>query len=889
MYRLQLFGTPDLVGPEGERSLSILSQRKRLALLAYLTVGTPNGFHSRDTLLGLLWPESDADHARNSLRQSLHFLRRRLGAEAIVSRGEGELGLSRDVLDCDVIAFEAALADGKWEGALDLYGADLLEGFFLSDAPPFERWLEETRARLRRDAVGAALNLHQQASESGDDERACVWARRAVELDPLNELSVRALIEALTRSGDGATAVRVYADFADRLERDYEMEPSPETAAAAEAARQRARSGMAGVPASTSPVASATTSGPSTGGEPFAATEVAAPAATSAARHEGKARAWTRWTTWIPAPIRGKRTAFAPLGLGIVLVITMVATAGIMRPTLSARHLEPLVPRAVAVLPFRNIGSEASDGILAAAVHQEILTRLASVRSLRVIARGSVMNYPLDSEDNRTVAKALGVRYLIRGAIQISDDRVRVWARLVDADSDQQLWSSSYDAERKDLFAIQSEIAGQVTHALETRLPDTRWTGPAPPPTESEEAYELYLRGKLHASRVVNRRDAYEAVRLFNDAVMLDSGFASAYAALSRSSLLLGYLFDEPYWMTQSEAALRRAVMLAPDDGDTWLAEAYYFAYWAQDYDSALDRLARTLAVRPSDADALSLKGFVERRKGQWADAAETMTAALQVDPNSYTTTVVLAEMLMRMREYPRAERLLDRAIAISPGSEAAYGQKALLYLNGSGDTARARAVLEEAPATLSSKYRVLPALTALFRDDPEGALESLRNSESAEGDTARSLDELHLMGLVYRLQGDGARAAAYGDSIGKVIADERRLSEPVHGARGVLRLAESSSYAAIGAALAGNDDEAILQGERAAALLPLASDGYAGSEILERLAEVYALTGRNRDAVQVLGRLLSVPSRITPYVLRLHPAYHDLRADPAFLALLGN
>src|SRR5438128_11692931 len=149
VIELRLLGGLDLRRGGGLRLDGLLTQPKRVALLAFLTAATPPRFHRRDTLLGLFWPELDQDHARAALRQALHGLRQGLGTDVLTSRGDEEVGIGEQRLWCDVRAFQHALEASDWSSALELYRGGLLEGFFLSDSPEFERWLEVERARLR--------------------------------------------------------------------------------------------------------------------------------------------------------------------------------------------------------------------------------------------------------------------------------------------------------------------------------------------------------------------------------------------------------------------------------------------------------------------------------------------------------------------------------------------------------------------------------------------------------------------------------------------------------------------------------------------------------------------------------------------------------------------
>jgi len=134
MIRLQTLGALDLTNAEGSELRAIVAQPKRLALLTYLGVATPHGFHRRDSLLPLFWPERDTEHARASLSRAIYFLRRELGAGVVVNRGSEEIDLCRDRVWCDVAAFDDALRANKYRDALDLYRGELLPGFFVSGA-----------------------------------------------------------------------------------------------------------------------------------------------------------------------------------------------------------------------------------------------------------------------------------------------------------------------------------------------------------------------------------------------------------------------------------------------------------------------------------------------------------------------------------------------------------------------------------------------------------------------------------------------------------------------------------------------------------------------------------------------------------------------------------
>jgi serine/threonine-protein kinase len=234
----QTLGPVGLTDAAGRELHALLAQPRRLALLAYLAVAAPRGLHRRDAILPLFWPELDQDHARAALRQALRVIRGTLGT-VITSRGDDEIGLDFERFQCDADAFDRAIAGGRWNEALELYRGELLEGFFISGAPEFERWLDAERARLRAAAVGGARALVERATEVGDVAAAAQWAERGLRLAPLDEALMQRLIGLLDRRGDRAGAVQAYDDFARRLVQELEVQPSAETQALLAAVRER--------------------------------------------------------------------------------------------------------------------------------------------------------------------------------------------------------------------------------------------------------------------------------------------------------------------------------------------------------------------------------------------------------------------------------------------------------------------------------------------------------------------------------------------------------------------------------------------------------------------------------------------------------------------------
>ena len=179
----------------------------------------------------MFWPEQDAAHARDSLNQAIRFLRQVLGANVILSRGAEDVAVDSALLWCDVAEFRAAVDAERHGEALELYGGDLLAGYFVADSLGFDEWLEAERRLLRERASEAARAMAERDEASGKLTLALRWSRRAVDLSSGDERTFRRWLSMLARAGDRAGAVREYEQFARRLREEYEADPSPETQA----------------------------------------------------------------------------------------------------------------------------------------------------------------------------------------------------------------------------------------------------------------------------------------------------------------------------------------------------------------------------------------------------------------------------------------------------------------------------------------------------------------------------------------------------------------------------------------------------------------------------------------------------------------------------------
>ena len=233
-YRLKLFGGCSIETNEGP-VVGRAAQRRRLALLALLAA-TRSGALTRDKLIAYLWPEADAESGRRFLSDSVYRINKALGGDAIVAVGD-DLRLDPRRITTDVAEFEDALAKHEYARAATLCVGPFLDGFFLSDSPEFERWVDLERERRAREHARALEALAAEAGRADDRAAAVEWWKRLAALDPLNSRVSLGLMRALDAAGGRASAIQYATEHALRLRTDLDLEPDPGVMALADLLR----------------------------------------------------------------------------------------------------------------------------------------------------------------------------------------------------------------------------------------------------------------------------------------------------------------------------------------------------------------------------------------------------------------------------------------------------------------------------------------------------------------------------------------------------------------------------------------------------------------------------------------------------------------------------
>ena len=229
MIELKILGPAEIRNSNGELEHSFLAGPKRLALLTYLLLDRPRGFHRRDSLLPLFWPEQDQKSARNALSNMLYHIRKTLGKEALKNRGAEEIMIDPQAFSSDAQIFEEAIKKQDLKAALQVYRSDLLKGFFVSNISlEFDHWLEKERKNFHSLATDACSRLADALLERNDHQSAEKYLKKGIALNPDSEELHVKLIRSLHHSGNSKIALEVYENFCGYLKTEWNEEPGAE-------------------------------------------------------------------------------------------------------------------------------------------------------------------------------------------------------------------------------------------------------------------------------------------------------------------------------------------------------------------------------------------------------------------------------------------------------------------------------------------------------------------------------------------------------------------------------------------------------------------------------------------------------------------------------------
>jgi TolB-like protein/tetratricopeptide (TPR) repeat protein len=586
----------------------------------------------------------------------------------------------------------------------------------------------------------------------------------------------------------------------------------------------------------------------------------------------------------LAAPSTRKRRVLAAAA-----VLVVFAAAGVLSLLRTHRGgVEAGGVKRLVVLPFENLGAP-EDDYFADGITDEVRGKLTSLAGVQVIARGSSTPYGKTRKTPRQIAEELNVSYLLTATVRWErsggTSRVHVSPKLVDLtrpDAPTSKWQQGFDAALTDVFQVQSLIASRVAQALGVVLGAGEEKGLSEKPTQNLAAYDAFLKGEeIWNSTGDDPPSERKALGFYEQAVALDPGFSKAWARVSwANSILYFNSTPTPTLAERARSSAKKAIALAPDRPEGYLAFGHYERLVPKDFNRALEQYAKGQRVAPGNADLLYGTARAEEGLGRWDAAVEHLRQAASLDPRSAVNFTALGYALQRLRRYPEAREAFERGLALAPANVSLIGETAMTFL-GEGNLAGARAVLNATPKEVGSIALVAYVANAndlvWVLDEQQRDL-LLRLTPSAfdddRGTWARCLSQ------AYALKGDVANVRAYAEEARQAFEEQLRSTPD-----------SAQLHAVLGLALAylGRKEEAIREGERAVALDPVAKDALKGPYYQHELVRIYMVVGEPEKALDRLEPLLKIPYYVSPGWLEIDPNFDPLRKKPRFQKLVAS
>jgi len=342
------------------------------------------------------------------------------------------------------------------------------------------------------------------------------------------------------------------------------------------------------------------------------------------------------------------------------------------RSTMAPRQSEAataITNKSIAVLPFDNLSRDPDNAYFVEGIQDEILTRLAKIADLKVIARSSTQRFQ-NKGDLPQIAKQLGVAHLLEGSVQKVNDQVRVNVQLIKAANEAHLWAEIYDRKLTDIFAVESEIAKTIADTLRAKLTGSEQQVIAARPTENTEAHQLYLKGRFFWNKRTGN-DLKKSLEYFQQAIAIDPNYALAYAGVADAYVFLpGYTAGVPRdCYPKAMAAAKKALEL-----DDTLAEAHTtlaLALWYSDFDfsQANKEFQRAIELNPNYATGHQQYGNnTLSALGRFDEAIAEGKRAVELDPLSLVINADLGMNYCYARRYDEAAAQLRKTLEMDPG-----------------------------------------------------------------------------------------------------------------------------------------------------------------------------------------------------------------------------
>jgi adenylate cyclase len=387
----------------------------------------------------------------------------------------------------------------------------------------------------------------------------------------------------------------------------------------------------------------------------------------------------------------------------------------------------------LAVLPFQNLSSDPEQEYFVDGVVEEIITAISRLPWLFVIARNSSFAYKGKSPDLRQVGRELGVRYVLEGSLRKAGNRVRITGQLIDTTTGAHIWADRFEGALDDIFELQDEVASRVAGAIEPRLRQSEIERATRKPTESLDAYDLYLRA-LALRYQYTEESLREAVSLLKRALAIDPSYAPAAGLIGSCRINqrahgLGQASDTD--IAEAVRLARRAIESGKDDPDALWMAAHTLSFFAGELATAANVIERALTLNPNSAHAWMVRGLVSHLQNQPDRAIEAFEHAMRLSPvdplGARAFTFGLAAAHLAAGRYEEAIEWADRSLAAQPNYRPALRMRVIccVYLDRN-DEARdwlGRLLELEPGLTIARLKARVPQVSSVFLGRYDDAL----------------------------------------------------------------------------------------------------------------------------------------------------------------------
>jgi TolB-like protein/Flp pilus assembly protein TadD len=387
----------------------------------------------------------------------------------------------------------------------------------------------------------------------------------------------------------------------------------------------------------------------------------------------------------------GRKLDFAIIGVLAVVVVLLLTDRFVLRHGVNQTTAAPIPEKSIAVLPLMNSTGDAANDYFSDGMSEEFISSLSRLKDLKVIGRTSSFQFKGKTDDSKTIGEKLGVHYLLEGSVRKSADRVRIAVALIKSADGANVWSETYDRELKDIFAVQSEIAGAVAKQLKVALlgnngQTAQLATAATPSNQNVEAYNALLRGNFYFNRST-ADDMRKAIGYYKEAIRLDPRYALAYAKLSLASheLAVGYggipVQETEEAIATARASARSALELDPNLPEAHSTQGTVLLDFDFNLVAAEAEYRRAFGLAPQNAPAVASLASLIARGGQLDEAVALLQQAIAIDPLRATLHGSLALDLVSLGRYDEAEAALRHSIELQPHAAQSYYRLAVIQI----------------------------------------------------------------------------------------------------------------------------------------------------------------------------------------------------------------